>query len=63
MISDNRKKVLQIIQSFSFRIGLEEFEIEPVILSPQEFLKSEKTDQEFLSLVREGIVLWDKMAN
>jgi hypothetical protein len=25
-----------------------------------ELLKSEKDDKEFLSLVREGIVLWDK---
>jgi len=26
-----------------------------------ELLKSEKTDKEFLSLVKEGIVLWDEM--
>jgi hypothetical protein len=25
-----------------------------------ELLKSEKDDREFLSLVREGIILWDK---
>jgi hypothetical protein len=35
--------------------------IEPVILSALELLKSEKTDNEYLSLVKEGLVLWDEM--
>jgi len=38
----------------------EHLKIEPVIFSPRELLKSKKDDREFLSLVREGIVLWDK---
>ena len=31
--------------------------------APTELLKSEKTDKEFLSLVSEGIVLWDRLAH
>ena len=49
------------IEAYKFRKGFEHVKIEPVILSPQELLKSEKADREFLSLVREGIVLWDEM--
>ncbi len=35
--------------------------IEPVIFSPTELLKSEKANKEFLSLVSESIVLWDRL--
>jgi len=35
--------------------------IEPAVFSPTELLKSEKKDKEFLSLVSEGIVLWDRL--
>lgn len=38
----------------------EDIQIEPVIISAVEALESEKTDSDFLSLVREGIVLWEK---
>jgi hypothetical protein len=52
---------LGTIESHKFRNGFEHIRIEPVILSPQKLLESEKADKEFLSLVREGIVLWDEM--
>jgi predicted nucleotidyltransferase len=61
VISEDKEKALRTIESYKFRKGFEHIRIEPVILSPQELLKSEKADKEFLSLVREGIVLWDKM--
>jgi hypothetical protein len=41
--------------------GFEHIRIEPVIPSPQELLRSEKADKEFVFLVREGIALWDEM--
>lgn len=53
--------VLGIIEKYKFRKGCEGIKIEPVVLSALDLLKSEKTDKEFLSLVKEGIVLWDEM--
>jgi len=61
VISENKENALGTIESYRFRKGFENIRIQPVILSPHELLKSEKTDKEFLSLVREGIVLWDEM--
>lgn len=61
VVSEEKEKALQTIDNYRFRKGFEGIRIEPVVLSAQELLKSEKTDAEFLSLVREGIVLWDRM--
>lgn len=61
--SDNKRKVLQSIDNYSFKKGFEEIKIQPVIFSPLELLSAEKTDKEFLSLVNEGIVLWEKIAD
>lgn len=61
VISEEKEKALAAIEAYKFRKGFEHIRIEPVILSSQELLKSEKADKEFLSLVREGIVLWDEM--
>lgn len=63
IISNNNKKVLQIIEKYSLGKGFEEIKIQPVIFSPLELLKSEKSDKEFLSLVNEGIVLWEKITD
>jgi len=61
VVSEEKEKALRTIESFRFRKGFEHIRIAPVALSPVELLKSEKTDKEFLSLVREGIVLWDEL--
>lgn len=61
VVSEDRERILQIIDNFRFTKGFEHLKIEPAVLSPLELLKSEKDDKEFLSLVREGIVLWDEM--
>jgi len=61
--SDNKRKVLQSIDDYSFKKGFEEIKIHPVIFSPLELLRAEKTDKEFLSLVNEGIILWEKIAD
>jgi hypothetical protein len=52
---------LETIDSYVFSKGFESLRIEPVIRSPLEMVESEKKDREFLSLVREGIVLWDQL--
>ena len=63
VISEEKEKALEAIERHKFGKGFEHTKIEPVILSPLELLKSEKTEKEFLSLVRKGMVLWDKMKN
>jgi predicted nucleotidyltransferase len=61
VVTAEKEKVLGIIENYKFRKGFEDIKIEPAVLSALDLLKSEKTDKEFLSLVREGIVLWDEM--
>jgi len=62
IVSDVKKKVLGVIKKYKFNKGFEGLIIEPAVFSPTELLKSEKTDHEFMSLVSEGIVLWDRLA-
>ena len=63
IVSDVKSKVLGVIKKHKFNKGFEGLIIEPAVFSPTELLKSEKTDKEFLSLVSEGIVLWDRLAH
>jgi predicted nucleotidyltransferase len=60
IISEDKEEALRLIRNYKFLKGFEHLKIEPVIFSPAELPKSEKGGREFLSLVREGIVLWDK---
>lgn len=63
IVSDVKSRVLGIIKKYRFNKGFEGLIIEPAVFSPTELLKSEKKDKEFLSLVSEGIVLWDRLAH
>ena len=63
IISEQKRKALQIIKNYSFKKGFKDIKIQPVIQTPIELLESEKGDKEFLSLVREGIVLWEKQTD
>jgi len=60
IISEQKRKVLQIIRDYSLGKGFEGIKIQPVIQTPVELLKSEEEDKEFFSLVREGITLWER---
>ena len=60
IVSEKRKKTLQIIGDYSLGKGFEDIEIQPVVQNSTELLRSEKYDKEFLSLVREGITLWER---
>jgi len=60
IVSEEKEEAQRLIRNNKFLKGFEHLKIEPVIFSPVELLKSEKDNKEFLSLVREGIVLWDK---
>lgn len=60
IISEKRKKTLQIIGDYSLGKGFEDIKIQPIVQSSIELLRSEKDDKEFLSLVREGIALWER---
>ncbi len=59
LVSGERERILQIIGNYSLGKGFEDIEIQPMIRSSTELLRNEKDDKEFLSLVREGIVLWE----
>jgi predicted nucleotidyltransferase len=61
IVSENKQKCLEIVENFVLGNGFEGIVIEPAIRSPLEMIKSEKTEKEFLSLVKEGIVLWDRL--
>lgn len=61
IVSGDRQKSLETIERYVFGKGFESLVIEPAIRSPLDMIKSEKTEKEFLSLVREGMVLWDQM--
>ncbi len=63
VVSNDKEKPLRTIQGYKFEKAFEHMTIQAVILTPQELLKSEKSEKEFLSLVREGIVLWDEKKN
>jgi len=63
IISDDRKKVMQMINSFSFPQGFEDIHIQPVIKSPVELLEAGESEQAFLAEVEQGITLWEKAAN
>jgi len=60
IVSEQKQKTLRIIEKMNLGRGFEEIQIQPIIFSHNEVIDSEKNDKEFLSLVREGIILWDK---
>ena len=60
IVSEQKQKTLRVIEMMDLGRGFEAIQIQPIIFSHDEILDSEKNDKEFLSLVREGIILWDK---
>ena len=60
IISEQKQKTLGIIEQTNLGKGFDEIQIQPIIFSHDELLDGEKNDQEFLSIVREGIILWEK---
>jgi predicted nucleotidyltransferase len=60
IVSEKKQMTLRIIEKIELGRGFEEIQIQPIIFSHSEVIDSEKNDEEFLSLVREGIILWDK---
>jgi predicted nucleotidyltransferase len=60
ILSEDRRRVLKVIENHSLGKAFEDIKIQPVIQSSIELLKSKKNDKEFLSLVRQGIILWER---
>ena len=60
IVSDEKRTIRQIIGRADLGRGFEDIQIQPEIVSAVEALESEKTEAEFMSLIREGIVLWEK---
>jgi len=63
IVSDDRERVMQAIDSFSFPRGFEGIHIQPVIKSPVELLEVRESEQVFLREVELGIILWERAAN
>jgi len=63
IVSDDRERVMQAIDSFNFPQGFEGIKIQPVVKSSTELLEARESDQAFLNEVEQGIVLWEKVAN
>ena len=63
IVSDDRERVMQAIDSFNFPQGFEDIKIQPVVKSSTELLEAREPEQAFLNEVEQGIVLWEKVAN
>ena len=51
IVSDDREKVLRVIESFNFPLGFENINVQPVIKTPLELLEAEGSEQAFLEEV------------
>jgi len=60
IVSENKRTIMRKIEEADLGRGFEDIQIQPVIVSAVKALVSEKTDKDYLSLVREGLVLWEK---
>lgn len=60
ILANDKRTIRRKIEKVDLGKGFETIQIQPVIVSPTEAIESEKSDVDFLSLVREGIVLWEK---
>lgn len=59
VVADDPDRARRIIDDFELPAGFKDIPVKPIILSTADLLRSETTDPEFLSLVKEGIVLWE----
>lgn len=60
IVSNNRERVMQEIDSFSFPQGFDDIHIQPVIKTPTELLEAGESEQAFLTEVEQGITLWER---
>ena len=63
IVSDDRGRVTQAIDSFSFAPGFEGIHVQAVIKSPVELLEAGESEQAFLAEVAQGVILWERAAN
>jgi len=61
IVSEDREKVLQVVNSFSSGSGFQQIRIQPVIKTPLELLEMGNKSDVFLNQVRKGIILWEKV--
>lgn len=61
IVTNNRQRVLDIVNDFEFPKGYEDIRIQPVITTPVELLESEETEQAFWGEVERGIILWERI--
>ena len=63
IVSNERERVMQAIDKFSFPHGFENIHIQPVIKTPVELLEAGESEQAFLAEVEQGITLWERVTN
>jgi len=63
IVTEEKRTTRRKIEEADLGRGFEDIQIQPVIVSAVEALDGEKTDTDFLSLVREGLVLWEKASD
>ena len=60
IVSNSKKRVSNVINTFNFPMGFENIHIQPVIRTPVELLEARESEQTFMEEVERGIVLWER---
>jgi predicted nucleotidyltransferase len=60
IVTNEKRKVAEVIRKASFTRGFEDIRIQPVIKTPVELLQAGEAERVFLDEVEQGIVLWEK---
>jgi len=63
IVAQDREKVLKVVNSYSPGSRFQQIKIQPVVKTPLELLEMENKSDVFLTQVRKGIVLWEKVVD
>jgi predicted nucleotidyltransferase len=63
IVTNERDRVIRIIDNFHFPQGYEGLHVQAIIKTPTELLKIGESEQVFLNEVEKGITLWESAAN
>jgi predicted nucleotidyltransferase/predicted transcriptional regulator len=62
IVSNRKRDVSNVVNTFIFPTGFESIHVRPVIRTPVELLKGGESTRTFMEEVERGIVLWEKVA-
>jgi predicted transcriptional regulator len=63
IVSNNKKRVSNVISTFNFPMGFENIHIQSVIRTPVELLRGGESARTFMEEVERGILLWERVAS